>query len=57
MRILRRTRRTYERERQQVRFQACQPTDAQILADIEHNKRVAAKLKADAQKRINRENT
>lgn len=57
MKLRRKTREAYARDRQQVRFEVCQPTAAQQRADLEANKRKAAALRAAAQNTdTNREN-
>lgn len=55
MRIRRKTREAYARDRQQVRFEVCQPTAAQQRADVEANKRKAKRLADQAKSRANRE--
>lgn len=51
MRIRRKTREAYARDRQQVRYAVCQPTAAQQRADIETNKRKAKQLADQAKAR------
>lgn len=49
MRIRRKTREAFARDRQQVRFEVCQPTAAQQRADIETNKAKAEALRLATQ--------
>jgi hypothetical protein len=55
MRLRRKTREAYARDRQQVRFEVCQPTAAQQRADIAINQRKAKRLADQAKARANKE--
>ena len=50
MSLRRKTREAYARDRQQVRFEVCQPTVAQQRADIAANKRKAELLRRSAER-------
>lgn len=51
MSIRRKTREAYARDRQQVRFEVCQPTAAQVQADLAANQAKAKRLAIAARKR------